>query len=100
MIALMTKQYMYRIKCFKKQLDFKHLIVELQTIYSYEHYYAKQSGKLSIHHKKWKPMYPQSIEPDNSITSGELFQNILQIYNCFLTVQRAFPMFALTIKNC
>ena len=53
-ICLLAKQYIYRQRCWKKQLNIKEFIAIVFKIKNYEKYYAIMNSKLSKHQRKWR----------------------------------------------
>ena len=54
MMCLITKQYIYKQRCFKENLNFEHLVKIIWNIENMEKYIAEKNGKLQVHQKKWK----------------------------------------------
>ena len=52
-LCLVTKQYIYRQRCFKKELRFKELEVIFVKTESIEKYIAMKNGKIVKHNRKW-----------------------------------------------
>ena len=55
-ICLITKQYIYRQRCMKKELIFNELKAHIHTLECIEKYIAIKNGKFHHHTTKWKPM--------------------------------------------
>ena len=56
-IVLITKQYIYRQRCMKKELVFNHLKAEINRIEQMEKYIAIKNDKFNIHVRKWCDFY-------------------------------------------
>ena len=52
-MCLITKQYIYRVRCMQQQLNFPILQNSILSIESMEKYIAVKNGKLNKHLKKW-----------------------------------------------
>ena len=62
-ICLLTKQYIYRQKCFKKPLSIQEFVNHVYRIRNIERYNALIQGKLKKHNKNGiKPKKPYSYE--------------------------------------
>ena len=55
-LCLVTKQYIYRQRCFKKELSFVQLEKIIKRIECIEKYIAIKNGKFQLHLRKWKCM--------------------------------------------
>ena len=53
LICLLTKQFIYRQKCQKKELNFQNLKSNIRSIQNIEKYIAVKNYKLAIHNRKW-----------------------------------------------
>ena len=54
-ICLVTKQYIYRQRCLKKDLNVHELKVIIMNLRNMERYIAIKNGKLDKHTSKWNP---------------------------------------------
>ena len=53
-IILITKQYIYSIKCTNKTLYFPELVAKISMYRRLEEYSARKAKKLHVHKDKWK----------------------------------------------
>ena len=63
-IVLITKQYIYRYKCFNKIPNINGLKNEIRNHYYIEEYIAKKELKIEKHKKKWENVNTQLITPN------------------------------------
>lgn len=61
-LVLITKQYIYRIRCVMGTLRFVDIINEYETIEKYERHYAGINRKMSKHYRKWATMSEEYVE--------------------------------------
>ena len=75
-ICLLTKQYIYKQRCFKQDLSFNHLQSIIGSTRNMEKYIAIKNQKLGIHQKKWgqQSLYRLKI----------LLQNMLMEYRALM----------------
>ena len=77
MVVLLAKQYRYRTRCLGGNISSRALVGEVYNYHSYELYFAKTTGKLARHNKKWSPLInhveasPQNIIVDEYINDYE-----------------------------
>ena len=69
-VILAAKQYMYRSRCFRKELNIQAFIHEIPQMYKYELYYAKQTSKLSKHISKWYPDNQNQLYNSNNVDTN------------------------------
>ena len=67
-ICLITKQFIYRQKCLKKEIHFPILKAYIHQIESVEKYSAIKNQKLSIHQKKWFPVVKMNNDYRDTIS--------------------------------
>ena len=71
----MTKQYIYRIRCSQKSLNYHELIGVFQRIENMEKYIAIKNGKLSLHCRKWGLNY---IKQTGNKSDTDIVQYVAQ----------------------
>lgn len=57
-IVLITKQYIYRSRCFKEKPKFSTLLREIENVYKVEEHLAKVRNNWNKHVKKWRALKP------------------------------------------
>ena len=63
-ISICAKQYIYRQRCMKDNLQIVNFKLLIKKIESIEKYIAIKNGKLSIHLKKWKLLHSGQADSD------------------------------------
>lgn len=73
MIILITKQYIYRCRCFGKLPVFEVLNAEIQNIQKIEYTIAKDKGKLQYFYEKWSQLYSDMVMSDQEAQNQRIF---------------------------
>ena len=76
-MCLITKQYIYRQRCLNKELQFRALKAQIQSIEQVEKYIAVKNGKLNKHTMKWKG---KNVAQMHVLDQNSSIQNYIDVY--------------------
>ena len=79
-LCLVTKQYIYRQWCLRKDLSFNELIALIYSLENNEKYIASKSNKLLKHHRKWYPDTEQAAKT-NRTNIDEYITSYIEMMN-------------------
>ena len=74
-IVLLVKQYIYHIRCQRKELSVENVTKEIYMMHSYELYFAKAKQRLHKHRIKWYPLISQREETNVQSVINDNFIN-------------------------
>lgn len=77
LLVLMTKQYIYRCRCFVRIPQIEELLIEIDTIQKVEYAIAQKKAKLHLHVEKWSGLFR---ELEISEEAQALQQQFIEMY--------------------
>ena len=77
-MCLITKQYIYRQRCFGKELNFRELKGVIRNVENIEKYIAEKNDKVKTHEKKW-PKRNNMRDNENPYEFARMYMEVIPL---------------------